>query len=247
MKTRKRILSVKIKRMIDTDPDTSHLGEYSNHATSEFSIDRMHSEDCLSLEANHRETVDKLERIKKHINDLYNANLGTFNGALGDSPAHREAEFLDEAERIILELQEDAAQCDCGGHNCSSRELRYFNPSFNYITKQDKPADGLTPDEVRKYVRQDYERMERLNAGDWCYTGIRAEAEIQTGPFLGTIDTIQTITSGGLWGIESDSDRSYLESVQQEELANLKSELLALGFSRRAISQAFKSVEEVQG
>jgi hypothetical protein len=89
--------------------------------------------------------------------------------------------------------------------------------------------------------------MERLNRGDWCFIGIRAEAEIQLfHKPVHSLDpgqtSIQTLTSGGLWGIESDSDREYLESVEQEELADLKTQLLVLGFSKRAISNAFKSI-----
>ena len=52
---------------------------------------------------------------------------------------------------------------------------------------------------------------------------------------------IQDISSGGLWGVESDSDKAYFAEVAGEELAELKSQLQALGFSKRAISQAFKS------
>lgn len=248
-KNMKRILEVKIRRMIDDSPDTSWLGEYANSPTSEFSIDRAHSEDCQSVEVNHKAAVDKLERIKSHINDWYNDNLGKFNGALGDSPAHRDAEDLDDAENIILEAIDDCTECDCGGHQVSSREYRYFNPSFNYVGKDGKPTDGLTPEDVRKYTRQDYERMETLNRGDWCFLGIRAEAEV-----IGNVqnaDTpkwhgvVQKVSSGGLWGIESDSDRPYLESVEKDEIANLRTELKALGFSSRAISTAFKNVEEV--
>jgi len=127
-------------------------------------------------------------------------------------------------------------------------EFRYFNASFNYVGKDGKPTDGLSPEEVRKYVRQDYERMEGLNAGDWCFVGIRAEAEIVvienviSGPPRFPI-TPQTITSGGLWGIESDSDRAFSESVEKDELADLRTQLLAFGFTSRAISTAFKSVE----
>lgn len=91
---------------------------------------------------------------------------------------------------------------------------------------------------------QDYERMESLNAGNWCYIGIRAEAKVSVyhpQEVRGT--AIQTITSGGLWGIESDSEEPYLESVEKEELADLRAQLKALGFSSRAISTAFKNVE----
>ena len=81
-------------------------------------------------------------------------------------------------------------------------------------------------------------RMERLNAGDWCFIGIRAEAEITLADHV-----TQTISSGGLWGIESDSDRAYFESIEQEELAELSNQLHAAGFSKRAIAAAFKNVE----
>jgi hypothetical protein len=36
MKNGKRILSIKIKHMVDDSPDTSWLGEYSNKPTSDW-------------------------------------------------------------------------------------------------------------------------------------------------------------------------------------------------------------------
>lgn len=67
------------------------------------------------------------------------------------------------------------------------------------------------------------------------YIGIRAESEIVV------VDAVcQIIASGGLWGIESDSDESYLKSVEDEELHMLRDILHTLGFSKRAISRAFK-------
>jgi Holliday junction resolvasome RuvABC DNA-binding subunit len=38
--------------------------------------------------------------------------------------------------------------------------------------------------------------------------------------------------------------KSYFEEVQKDELAELKEQLLALGFSRRAIATAYKNVQE---
>jgi len=88
---------------------------------------------------------------------------------------------------------------------------------------------------------QHYERMEKLNNGDFCFIGIRAYATISIPS--GTSSVESEVSSGGLWGIESDSDKSYLESVEKEELGQLRTELKALGFSSRAISTAFKNVE----
>jgi hypothetical protein len=42
----KRISKVTIKRMTDTDPDTSYLGHYSDRAKTDYAIDRRHSLDC---------------------------------------------------------------------------------------------------------------------------------------------------------------------------------------------------------
>jgi len=74
----KRIARVTIKRMTDDSPDTSYFGEYSNRAESEYAIDRAHSLDCQSVEANHRQAVDTLERIIQY--------LDTQRMAEGESP-----------------------------------------------------------------------------------------------------------------------------------------------------------------
>ena len=69
--------------------------------------------------------------------------------------------------------------------------------------------------------------------------GCKAKAEVQAG------DVIQTIQSGGLWGIESDCG-DYRTQVENEELDVLASELAYFGFTSRAIASAFKSVENRQ-
>jgi len=112
-------------------------------------------------------------------------------------------------------------------------EYRYFNPCWeNY--------KGESEETIRKCCLQDYERMESLNRGNWCYLGIRAHAEI-------VIDGVmQDISSGGLWGIESDSDRAYLTEIDGGQLSELRDQLRALGFGTRAISAAFRNVEHAE-
>ncbi len=122
-------------------------------------------------------------------------------------------------------------------------------------TPAGEPRPGESEANVVKYTLQDYERMESLNNGNWSYIGIRAEAEIVL-PYQVNKGCVrghevyayltQTLGSGGLWGIESDSERSYFEEVKGEELSQLKGSLRTLGFSARAIATAFKSVEEVE-
>ena len=69
------------------------------------------------------------------------------------------------------------------------------------------------------------DRLQQYRNGDFSFVGISAEAEIVVN------GVCQTITSGGLWGIESDSDHQYLVEVEQEEVDQLKAILQALGFS----------------
>lgn len=169
-KVKPRIVDVKLYRKIDDLQldHTSHLGEYANRPTSEYSIDRQERND--------------MER----------------------------------------------------------NEYRYFNPSSNYVDKHDKLRDGITPDECRTYVEQDYKRMESLNRGDWCYVGIYAIAHVQLldgGP-------VQEIHSVGLWGIESDSDDSYFNDVRDKEIGSLIAQLQALGCSEQAIQRAVKLAVE---
>jgi len=233
---KKRILSVTIKRMIDDSPDTSWLGEYSNKAETDYAIDRRHDLDC-PVNDRPTETIDKLERILSFVQ--VERNLA------GDDPNSTEWESLDEAMDAIIALQDELAECSCNPRSLS-RDYHYFNgPVDNY--------KGESPEDIRKYVRQDYERMESLNAGHWCFIGIRAEAEITPNvihadntPYARSHGVIQKITSGGLWGVESDSDKAYLADIEKEELSSLREELRSLGFSSRAISTAFKNMERTE-
>jgi len=56
---------------------------------------------------------------------------------------------------------------------------------------------------------------------------------------------MQEITSGGLWGIESDFDRAYLSEIEADELYELRKQLTAVDFSKRAIATACKNIERI--
>src|SRR5882762_8068294 len=169
MRNRKRILSVSIKRMIDESPDTSHLGEYANRPNSEFSIDRAHSEDCASIQPKTFDSIGEWSYWNGDAEEL----LDRVHSAICDNlPLDRELQphgnfYLSEEMQTCETLRAlaETFDCDCHGGNWHSREFRYFNPSFNYVDKTGNPSDGLTPEDVRKYTRQDYDRMERMNAG----------------------------------------------------------------------------------
>src|SRR5437773_11739748 len=127
IRNKKKILSVTIRRMIDESPDTSWLGEHSNRPANEYAIDRAHEIDCpvnLSKSSTHDYKTES-ERCANCDRDQW------------DGKFHECEDF----------------RCDCIGDRWNRREFRYFDASFNYITKDGKPADGLTADEVRKYTR----------------------------------------------------------------------------------------------
>jgi len=226
MKNGKRILKVVIKHTGDDSPDTSDYGEYSNKRTSPYSIDREHSLDC-AVNTPHAEAIALLDRVEKRIE-----NDGTVPVA---EHSLATAEAWSDALDLVRELRDTLAECDCDGHGDRLRnEYRYFNPSDNY--------KGETEENVRKYIRQDYERMEKLYKGYWWYFGVTAEATVILVPGEGIG---QTITSGGVWGLESDVSAADLKEVEENELAELRAQLKAVGFSSRAISAAFKKTQHV--
>ncbi len=191
----KKIESVKIKRMFDEDPDTSHMGKYTDDA-DDWNIDRRHGE------------------------YVYNLTRPVVGCAACED-----------------ETREQDEPTACTDHEYDpprrGREFNFFKP----YAGGEKPGT----DDYQKYGKQDYERMESLNNGNWNYIGIRAEAK--THVKMGDSWKIDTLTSGGLWGIESDSDKSYFKEVAEEELSQLRTILKEYGFSKSQIDKAFADVE----
>jgi hypothetical protein len=269
----KRISKITIKRMPDTDPDTSYLGEYSDRAQTDYAIDRRHSINCpvntgtdgrllgftsgsgrIELQttmeqaesASHQGDCDedtrelsKVPAIASQLDKIDPAVLSAELKEYGAWDAEELSDHDQNLQRVLWLAAGDIAErdgCDCGERGDAERgEFRYFNGCVeNY--------KGESPENIRKYVRRDYERMERLNRGDWYYVGVRAEAEILVPS--GDASVVQEITSGGLWGIESDSDATYLKEIVAEELSSLRKQLRAVGFSTRAITAACKDTTQ---
>jgi hypothetical protein len=230
MKNMKRIHKVTIKRMVDDSPDTSWLGEYSNSSESEYAIDRKHDLYC-PINNPPKDAIAQAERISKYLDKRYDEILDV-SADFCDKNA-TELSYLQDARDILENTIRELEECNCDERGDMQRhEYRYFNGVIeNYA--------GETPENIRKYVTQDYKRMEDLNNGQWCFIGIRAGAEYTVQQH----GVIQTMTSGGLWGIESDSDESFFKEIEQEQLSELKEQLHAIGFSYRAIASAFKNAE----
>lgn len=113
--------------------------------------------------------------------------------------------------------------------NPGRNEYKYFVPMNSYSQhRKDLQkmgySKGVADYEARSYVYQDFNRFERLNRGDWFYMGIMAEATVKYSIGQGNY-RLENFTSGGLWGIESDSDNDYIAEVEKNELNDLKNHL----------------------
>lgn len=91
---------------------------------------------------------------------------------------------------------------------------------------------------------EDYRRMESYGRGDWCMLGLIAEAQVSVQKE--GVQRLETFTSSGLWGIESDSGRDYIEEVKQDELADLKSHLESFGVDTSNFADLADEAEEVE-
>jgi hypothetical protein len=217
----KRIDTVTIKRIADYDADTSWLGEYSDDAGDFAIVNRGEYagefESDLPCECGHSELDHK-----ESSDDITWKVTEDIQEKLDDSPCYQYCVKCDDPcdfDRVTVER---------------GRTFRYFNSGS--VDKSNTDEDN------RKYAKQDYERMTDLERGCWGFIGVRAEAEIAI-PNGNDSATMQTIRSGGLWGIESDSGDDYFAEVGNDELADLKTQLHALGFSKRAIAAAFRDVQ----
>lgn len=109
-------------------------------------------------------------------------------------------------------------------------ELRFIrddNPDLSYLEQDCFNEDTGAPDSVDYGQR----RLAAYNAGEWSCYGLRAIAWIRlpSDPPFGT--TGPMIVSGGLWGIESDSDESYFFEVFSQEFDDLREDLKKYGIT----------------
>jgi hypothetical protein len=106
--------------------------------------------------------------------------------------------------------------------------------SVSVVTKPDEDADT-------SYLDQDgfEERRGEYMRGDFGYIGIYAEIEVYTSLNGGKNWLCNTVQSGGLWDIESDSDGGYLEEIAREEKDELKAHLIAMGIPCEMVKKTF--------
>jgi hypothetical protein len=89
-----------------------------------------------------------------------------------------------------------------------------MKPKVTVEITQERVSDA---DSDVSYLEQEgfEQRLDDYNNGRFSHIGIRARAKISIPQ--GRHQTVITIESPGLWGIETDSDESYLESIFRQE------------------------------
>jgi len=196
-----KIESIKVRAIYDDNPDTSWLGEYTDKA-EDWAVCRHCGQFVFGAEQGNR----RAEEIDNLIYGL-EMDYDSDENERGQVQIEQEIEEL-KAERDKLEL-----------HDCpkSTRKYNYFKP---YAGGEEEGSKHY-----KEYGLQDFERMEGLTRGDWSFIGIQAEATVSY-PVnaAGTDRRIEHLTSGGLWGIESDSG-DYLNEVMRDELSDLRRHL----------------------
>jgi hypothetical protein len=84
------------------------------------------------------------------------------------------------------------------------------------VLHDEDPDTSWMDDDENEDRRQEYER------GNFTFVGVVAEADL-------TVEgTTQTIRSGGICGVEGD-DKEYIESVADDEYADLRKILKTMG------------------
>lgn len=100
--------------------------------------------------------------------------------------------------------------------------IHWLNDSYPDLSYLEQFEDSQDPEE-QKYAKQDRERLENYGR-TWEMLGCTAKAEVSYS-IGGGNRRIEWLTSGGLWGIESDSGKEYLTEVENEQLADLADHL----------------------
>ncbi len=143
---------------------------------------------------------------------------------------------------------------DPGGERADYYHFRQTPPGdFARMRMSTNPKKAISIEEVRIMTKNDPDadasyleeegserRLGQYERGYFWLIGIWAEADVVIN------GTIETIRSGGLWGIESDSDQAYLNDIIKEELDDLRSLLSEIGVSKREVDRAFEDVSEVE-
>lgn len=90
------------------------------------------------------------------------------------------------------------------------------DPDVSYLTDKSRWSNA-------KEEAEDRRRLQAFEDGDWLMIGVVAEADVDVGGLR------QNLTSGGIWNVESDSGKSYLTEIAEDQYDELVQVLKKLG------------------
>lgn len=226
MRAKNKILSVRIEHKTDESPDYSHLGKLTQ--TPDCGAWYFHRP---TGELRDGETVLASNVWTNYSRHEYEFIDGFQHGGSDSSWGH-----VSDADVCKAWLR---VRYKANGNEMGMRGNLFEKYHVRGWTTAQSRADKIRCLDIVYCCLECY-RLERLFNGDWNYMGVIAKAEYVSGN-----QVTQTIRSGGLWGIETDSGGDYIKQVEDEQLSELRKELESVGFSPRAITRAFQNKETV--
>ena len=88
------------------------------------------------------------------------------------------------------------------------------DPDTSYLTQE---YEDCTPEERADYKAQDAARLKSLERGDWYYMGVCVSIRKQTDTHWA--DGGLEVGRASVWGIESDSDASFIAEMARDMIA----------------------------
>ena len=189
-----QIESIRVRAIVDENPDISWIGEYTDKAMP-WHICRR----CGQF----LHTAEMYDRIVADIEDvMYEFGNALDYEDLTEETEKRYSTIYNAMQTAIDRLSDRRHECDT---NRYYREYNYFKPY----------AGGEEPGtkEYQASGMQDYDRAEALNNGQWHFIGIKASAIVSYTD--GNGKRLETFESGGLWGIESDAPDCHKKEVNR--------------------------------
>lgn len=113
---------------------------------------------------------------------------------------------------------------------------RVFDTDLSYL---EQVYSDCTPEEQATYKEQDMARLAAYERGDWHMLGVLVEIAVETATRWAIP---HTVARASLWGIESDSEETYIASVEEEMIAGAENDLAR---TREALSVCSAAAEVV--
>lgn len=116
----------------------------------------------------------------------------------------------------------------------TGRQYRCFKPYAG--------GEKVGSEDYYTYGMQDYERMEELEKGNFYFIGIVANCKVKYPIGQGNY-RLETVQSGGLWGIETDSEEDYINEAEAEQKEELKNHLEKMNVNTSNFDELAKDIE----